>query len=74
KIGNFQNIRNPPRAGNGVYLTTSETLSQMVNPSEKGKGGLHVGNLLNRRDVDVHLDLNEVATKHLGVLASTGAG
>ena len=74
EVGSFQNLRNPPRAGDGVYLTTSDALSEMVNPREKGEGGLRIGSLLNRSDVDVRLDLNEVATKHLGVLASTGAG
>ncbi|MFB6284481.1 MAG: ATP-binding protein [Halobacteria archaeon] len=71
----FRNLREPPRLGQEVYYATNDHLSEIVMPPKR-RGILHLGSVLNREGsgVDVFVDMDEIATKHLGVLASTGAG
>ncbi|MDZ7687195.1 MAG: ATP-binding protein [Halobacteriales archaeon] len=75
EMGSFRNLRNPPEMGQEVYYAGDELLSEILMPS-KDTGILHVGRVLNRdkTEVDVVIDMDEIATKHLSVLAATGAG
>lgn len=75
EMGSFRNLRNPPEMGQEVYYASDDLLSNILMPS-KDTGILHVGRVLNRDedDVDVVIDMDEIATKHLSVLAATGAG
>jgi DNA helicase HerA-like ATPase len=75
EMGSFRNLRNPPDMGQEVYYAHDELLSEILMPS-KDTGILHVGRVLNRdeTEVDVVVDMDEIATKHLSVLAATGAG
>ena len=75
RFGSFQNLRSPPAMGQDVYLTPDSFLTDVISPS-KQKGALRVGSLLNRPGdaVEIDVDMDEIATKHLSVLASTGAG
>ncbi|XGI83161.1 ATP-binding protein [Halorutilales archaeon Cl-col2-1] len=75
QFGSFQNLRSPPAMGQDVFLTSDSFLSDVISP-EKEKGTLRVGSLLNRPGdaVEIDVDMDEIATKHLSVLASTGAG
>ncbi len=74
-MGGFRNLRSAPLIGQEVYYAHDELLAEILTPSEK-QGVLHMGHVLNREDseVKVFVDMDEVATKHLSVLASTGAG
>ncbi len=71
----FRNLRSPPEIGQDVYYAHDELLAEILTPTER-QGILHVGHVLNRpeSEVRVFVDMDEIATKHLGVLASTGAG
>ncbi|MFW5929782.1 MAG: ATP-binding protein [Halobacteriota archaeon] len=71
----FRNLRNPPEIGQDIYYAHDELLTEILTPKER-QGILHVGEVLNRpeSDVRVFVDMDEIATKHLSVLASTGAG
>lgn len=71
----FRNLRNPPEMGQEVYYAHDELLSGLLMPS-KDTGILHIGEVLNRdeAEVEVVIDMDEIATKHLSVLAATGAG
>jgi DNA helicase HerA-like ATPase len=71
----FRNLRNPPDMGQEVYYAHDELLSDILMPS-KDTGILHIGRVLNRdeTEVEVVIDMDEIATKHLSVLAATGAG
>lgn len=73
--GGFRNLRDPPSIGHNVYYAESDMLSKIFSSSQK-QGILHVGRVLNREEneVNVFVNMDEVATKHLSVLASTGAG
>jgi len=72
--GGFRNLRSPPDIGQEIYYAHDELLSNILMPAEK-QGVLYMGNVLNRdSEVNVFVDMDEIATKHLSVLASTGAG
>ncbi len=77
KIGDFINPRIPPNPGDGVFLASSETLSQVLSPKkELQQGSAHIGSLLTRSDgeVPIVLSVKDVVSTHLAILASTGSG
>ncbi|MDY6779414.1 MAG: ATP-binding protein, partial [Halobacteria archaeon] len=75
EMDGFRNLRSPPEIGQEIYYAESELLANILKPPKK-RGILHLGHVLNRLDegVNVLVDMDEIATKHLSVLASTGAG
>jgi DNA helicase HerA-like ATPase len=77
ELCDFVNPRVPPMPGQRVYLAPSEMLARVLSPRRKGeRGAAHVGSLLTREagEVPVVLSVKDVASTHLAVLASTGAG
>ena len=77
ELSDFVNPRLPPMPGQSVYLAPSEMLARVLSPRRKGeRGSAHIGSLLTREagEVPVVLSVKEVASTHLAVLASTGAG
>ena len=77
KLGDFVNPRIPPNPGDGIYLTSSETLADMLSPRKEGEeGSAHIGSLLTRSagEVPVVFSVKDVVSTHLAVLASTGSG
>jgi len=63
--------RTPPPSGAGVYRAPAQALRKVFAP--RGPG-VDIGHLLTREDVRVLLDPNEMISRHLAVLAVTGAG
>ena len=63
--------RTPPPSGAGVYKAPAQSLQAVFSPSCPG---VAIGSLLTREDVKVVLDPNEMISRHLAVLAVTGAG
>jgi hypothetical protein len=59
----------PPPPGTRVYRADSESLKKIF-----GCGNIKLGRLLSHPDVDVYLDGNKMITRHLAILAITGAG
>ncbi|MGB8509066.1 MAG: ATP-binding protein [Pyrinomonadaceae bacterium] len=77
RLGDFVNPRIPPQPGDGVFLASSETLSNVLSPRHAGEtGAAHVGSLLTREagEVPVVLSIKDVVSTHLAILASTGSG
>ncbi len=77
KLKDFVNPRIPPNPGDGIYLTSSETLADMLSPRKEGEeGSAHIGSLLTRSagEVPVVFSVKDVVSTHLAVLASTGSG
>lgn len=73
----FINPRRPPDPGAKVCLAGSEMLRSVLNKREEGDiGGAHVGSLLLREDgsVPIVLDVKELVSTHLAILAGTGSG
>ncbi len=77
-MGTFTNPRSLPDPGSRVHLANNAFLEAVL-PSadwESDAGLAHVGWLLNRpaRDANVFLPIDEFASTHLAILASTGSG
>jgi DNA helicase HerA-like ATPase len=76
-LKDFVNPRIPPNPGDAVFMTSSETLSQMLSPKRNMElGSAHIGSLLTRNagEVPVVLSIKDVVSTHLAILASTGSG
>ncbi len=69
--GNVYLPRYAPMPGAPVYKASSELLRQLYYVDKSS--ALHIGYLLNRRDVEVYLDLRGFG-RHVAILAATGAG
>ncbi|MDK2384099.1 MAG: DUF87 domain-containing protein, partial [Candidatus Korarchaeota archaeon] len=65
--------RAPPPTGALVRKAPADLLRRIFAPPE-GREGIKLGNLLTRGDVVVHLDPDELISRHLAVLAVTGGG
>ncbi len=77
RMGDFVNPRIPPNAGAPVFLTSSETLANVLSSRHAGEtGAAHLGSLLTRDagEVPVVLSVKDVVSTHLAILASTGSG
>ncbi len=73
----FVNPRVVPRAGRPVHLVPDRDLAQALSRLPHGEpGAAHVGSLLTRAAgrVPITLDVNEIASTHLAIIAGTGAG
>src|SRR5215213_2320736 len=76
-LKDFVNPRIPPNPGDAVFMTSSETLAQMLSPKKSAElGSAHIGSLLTRNagEVPVVLSIKDVVSTHLAILASTGSG
>ncbi len=76
-LKDFVNPRIPPNPGDAVFMTSSETLTQMLSPKRSAElGSAHIGSLLTRNagEVPVVLSIKDVVSTHLAILASTGSG
>ncbi|HLL99521.1 MAG TPA: ATP-binding protein [Pyrinomonadaceae bacterium] len=76
-LKDFVNPRIPPNPGDAVFMTSSETLAQMLSPRRSAElGSAHIGSLLTRNagEVPVVLSIKDVVSTHLAILASTGSG
>ena len=62
----------PPLPGTDVFEAKPDELESIFNPTNDE--WLRVGTLLRQKDVGVKININKVATRHLGILAMTGMG
>jgi DNA helicase HerA-like ATPase len=72
----FVNPRLPPLQGTQVYLASDDHLRSVLGRGGREEGSALIGYLLNRPGgrVPISLDVGELVSKHLAVLAATGAG
>ncbi|MBE6487822.1 MAG: ATP-binding protein [Methanosphaera stadtmanae] len=63
--------RTPAPPGTQVMKADSHLLKSIF---EKDNQGIKIGTLLNQEDVAVKLDVNKMVSRHLAILAMTGAG
>lgn len=73
----FVNPRRAPDPGAKVYLAQDEYLKQVLNRKQPGQiGAAHIGSLLLREGgaVPVVLDVKELVSTHMAILAGTGSG
>ena len=64
--------RVPPPPGTKLLRAGTEVLKEIF--GERGSRVLRLGTLLSHPDVPVYVDVNKMVTKHLAILAITGAG
>ncbi|MGB3612436.1 MAG: ATP-binding protein [Elainellaceae cyanobacterium] len=73
----FMNPRQAPDPGAKVFLSDDETLVGVINKKSQGAvGTAHVGHLLLREAgaVPVTLDVKDLVSTHMAILAGTGSG
>lgn len=76
-VRDFINPRVDPASGRPVYLAADTALTKVLNKLSPGSvGAVHIGSLLSRETgcVPTILDGAALASTHLAVIASTGAG
>lgn len=64
--------RSPPQPGAEVRLASRQVLMKVF--SFEGAGSVKIGTLISHPDVPVCIDVNRMVTRHLAILAMTGAG
>lgn len=62
--------RTPAPPGTEVKLASSEVLDKIF----RFKDGLKLGHLISNENVEVNLNINKMVSRHLAILAMTGAG
>lgn len=72
----FMNPRQTPDPGAKVYLADDPLLRRILNKKQPGDiGSAHIGSLLLRQtDVPIALDVKELVSTHMAILAGTGSG
>jgi uncharacterized protein len=73
----FMNPRKTPDPGAKVYLASDEGLKQVLSKKQQGAvGSAYIGSLLLRElgSVPVILDVKELVSTHVAILAGTGSG
>ena len=73
----FMNPRLTPKPGTKVYLASDATLQRILNKKQpRDIGSAHIGSLLLREGgaVSIALDVKELVSTHMAILAGTGSG
>lgn len=71
KDGKVRQVRIPFEVGSEVFLADDDFIREVI--SLDTEQGAYLGKL-DGKSIDVHLDLNRMLTKHVAVLAKSGAG
>lgn len=72
-LGDIENLeipRTPAPIGTPIKRATIEQLDKLFRNNE----GIKIGSVLSQPEVEVKLDVNKMVSRHLGILAMTGAG
>lgn len=77
RLNDFTNPRIVPRPGTEIELATDEDLEEyLTEADEEQDGSAYIGDLLHRPpgSTNIHLPIDNFASTHLSILASTGSG
>lgn len=74
--GKLDHLRYPPRPASSAYRPASRDIARVVlgELETKQNRALDIATLSNRPEVDVTVDGHAIVTRHLAILAMTGAG
>ncbi len=74
--GKLDQLRYPPQPASSAYRPNSSDIARVVvgELQEKRNRALDIAWLANRREVDVSVDGHAIVSRHLAILAMTGAG
>ena len=72
----LESLRYPPKPATRAYSPDSKDLERVLvgNLAENQNSALDIAALSNRLDIDVKVDGHAIVTRHLAILAMTGAG
>ena len=73
KAGRLRGLKNPPEPGTEVLYADDKFVKKTLG-LEKSRNAAFIGTLEGRDKLSVFLDLNKLLTRHVSVLAKTGAG
>ena len=76
KFGKLNSLRYPPKPATRSYSPGSEDLERVLagKLGNRISSAIDVASLSNREDIDVKIDGHAIVTRHLAILAMTGAG
>ncbi|MFN3679089.1 helicase HerA domain-containing protein [Thermosynechococcus sp.] len=77
EVFGFNNLRRLPLPGAKVYLAEDDLLQEVLNKKKpEERGAAHIGSLLLREEgaVPIALDVKELVSTHMAILAGTGSG
>ncbi|WP_299488605.1 ATP-binding protein, partial [Acaryochloris sp. IP29b_bin.137] len=74
--GKLDQLRYPPQPASSAYRPNSEDIARVVvgELQDKQNRALDLATLANRTEVDVKVDGHAIVSRHLAILAMTGAG
>lgn len=74
--GKLESLRYPPKPATSAYGPNPRDLGRVLlgKLQDKSISAVDIANLSNRPDVDVKVDGHAIVTRHLAILAMTGAG
>lgn len=74
--GKLDHLRYPPQPASSAYRPASQDIARVVlgELQQKQSRALDIATLSNRSEVDVKVDGHAIVTRHLAILAMTGAG
>lgn len=74
--GKLDHLRYPPRPASNAYRPDSKDIARVVlgELEQKQNRALDIATLSNRPEVDVKVDGHAIVSRHLAILAMTGAG
>lgn len=74
--GKLDHLRYPPRPASSAYRPDSKDIARVVlgELEQKQNRALDIATLSNRPEVDVKVDGHAIVSRHLAILAMTGAG
>ena len=64
----------PVAPGGAVKYPASKDLESLLNSDMNGKNPIFIGNLVARKDVDVHVSADNMVSRHVLVIGMTGSG
>jgi hypothetical protein len=62
----------PPEPGTNIYEADKDTLNEIFR--KNSKEWVKIGNLLRMPSIDVYVNVNQIVSRHLAILATTGSG
>ncbi len=74
--GKLDQLRYPPQPASSVYRPSSDDMARVVlgELAQRANRALDIATLSNRPEVSVSVDGHAIVTRHLAILAMTGAG
>lgn len=77
KDGTIQTLLRPLEVGTGIYKASLSTLKDLMQKNFSGarmKLPIRIGNLEGNKNIEAFIDLEEIISRHMAILGTTGSG